>query len=134
VRYKILADVVLLVHLCFVLFVGLGSVLALRWPKLAWVHLPALAWGVWIEFSGWICPLTPLEISLRQRGGEAGYEGGFIDHYVSAWMYPQGLTRTTQMTIGIVLCVVNTGIYGYLLYRRGRQRLRKQDASESRPG
>jgi Protein of Unknown function (DUF2784) len=132
VRYKVLADAVLLVHLCFVLFVGLGSVLALRWPKLAWVHLPALAWGAWIEFSGWICPLTPLEVSLRQRGGEAGYAGGFIDHYVSAWMYPEGLTRTTQVTIGVILCVVNTGIYGYLLYRNGRKR-RTLDASESQP-
>jgi Protein of Unknown function (DUF2784) len=124
VSYRVLADIVLIIHLCFVLFVALGGLLALRWPRLAWLHLPALAWGTWIEVSGDVCPLTPLEVSLRQRGGEAGYAGGFIDHYVEAWLYPEGLTRSTQLVIAIALTVINTLIYGYLFHwRRHRRRV-----------
>jgi hypothetical protein len=115
--YRVLADAVLVLHLLFVLFVGLGGLLALRWRRLVWLHVPALAWGIWIELSGSICPLTPLEVSLRQRGGEAGYAGGFIDHYVTAWMYPAGLTRATQICIGIAVFILNTAIYVYLTRR-----------------
>ena len=118
--YRALADAVLMVHLCFVLFVALGGFLVLRWLRVAWLHLPALAWGAWIEFSGWICPLTPLEVSLRERGGEAGYTGGFIDHYVNAWLYPEGLTRPIQIAIGCTLFVTNAAIYAYLFYRHRR--------------
>jgi hypothetical protein len=120
VIFRILADAVLVAHLAFVLFVGLGGLLVLRWPRLAWVHLPALAWGAWIELSGRICPLTPLEVTLRERGGEAGYAGGFIDHYVMMWMYPEGLTRSTQIAIAIGLFVSNTAIYAYLFHGKRR--------------
>ena len=125
--YRFLADAVLLMHLCFVLFVGLGGFLVLRWPRVAWLHLPVLAWGAWIEFSGWICPLTPLEVSLRERGGEAGYAGGFIDHYVNAWLYPGALTRPIQIAIGVTLFVSNTVIYGYAFHRARRARTGSAD-------
>lgn len=116
--YRVLADLVLVVHFGFVLLVIAGGFLVLRWPKLAWVHLPAACWGVLIEFAGWICPLTPLEQRWRVRGGELGYEGGFIEHYVTAWLYPSGLTRMTQFFLGTLVLVVNAAIYAYLLRRR----------------
>jgi Protein of Unknown function (DUF2784) len=115
-----LADAVLVVHLMFVLFVGLGALLVLRWPRLAWVHLPAAVWGAYVEFSGRICPLTPLEVDLRRRAGEAGYEGGFIEHYATAWIYPEGLSREIQVGIGIAVFVVNTLLYAYVFHWRKR--------------
>jgi hypothetical protein len=116
--YRALADLVLLVHLAFVLFVVLGGLLVLRWPKTAWLHLPAAAWGVLIEFAGWICPLTPLEVSLRVRGGESAYAGGFIAHYVTALLYPAGLTRGVQVFLGSGALLLNAGIYSYIALRR----------------
>src|SRR3712207_9266426 len=91
--YRGAADVVLVVHLAFVLFVVLGGLLALRWPRVAWVHVPVALYGATIEFVGFVCPLTPLEVWLRRRGGEAGYEGGFIGHYGTPAPFPPGLTR-----------------------------------------
>lgn len=122
--YRVLADAVLVFHLAFVLFVVLGGLLVLRWPKLMWVHLPAAVWGVLIEFAGWICPLTPLEKSLRRLGGEAGYEGGFIEHYVVAVLYPRGLTRGVQLGLGLAVLVITVAVYWRLLsrWRRGRTR------------
>jgi hypothetical protein len=122
VLYRALADLVLLSHLAFVLFVVLGGLLVLRRPKLAWLHLPCAAWGVLIEFAGWICPLTPWEVSLRLRGGEAGYAGGFIAHYVTAVLYPAGLTRGVQVLLGSFALVLNLAIYGWVLARRRRRR------------
>ena len=88
----------------FIAWVVLGGLVVLRWPRLAWLHLPAVAWGVWIELTGGVCPLTPLEQRLRLAAGEAGYSGGFIEHYLGALIYPAGLTRGTQwMLAGIVL-------------------------------
>lgn len=122
--YHWLADLVLLVHFGFLLFVILGGLAVLRWRRLAWVHLPAAAWGVLIEWAGWICPLTPLEISLRRRAGQAGYGGGFIDHYVTALMYPEGLSRAHQVILGTLALAVNLAIYARLcvLWRRSRRR------------
>ena len=116
--YRTLADLVLVFHLAFVLFVVLGGLLVLRWPKLAWAHLPAAGWGALIEFAGWICPLTPLEQRLRVLAGQAGYEGGFIEHYVTAWLYPSGLTRTVQLVLGAAVLALNLAIYTRLLRRR----------------
>lgn len=118
--YRALADFVLLVHLAYVLFVVLGGLLVLRRPKVARLHLPAAAWGVLIEFAGWICPLTPLEVSLRIRGGEAGYAGGVIAHYVTALLYPAGLTRGMQVSLGAFALLLNAAIYSYILARRRR--------------
>jgi hypothetical protein len=114
----LLADLVVVIHFCFVLFVILGGLLVLRWPRLAYLHLPAATWGVLIEVAGWVCPLTPLEQSLRLKAGEQGYSGSFIEHYVLPLLYPSALTRTIQVVLGIIVIAVNLGIYGYLLRRR----------------
>jgi hypothetical protein len=114
---RLLADLVVGIHFLFVLFVLLGGLLVLRWPRLAYVHLPAAAWGALIEFAGWICPLTPLEQSLRLKAGEQGYSGSFIEHYVLPLLYPSALTRNIQLLLGCLVLGLNLGIYGYLLYR-----------------
>jgi len=113
------ADLVLILHLAFVLFVVLGGLLALRWRRVAWVHVPVALYGAMIEFVGFICPLTPLEVWLRRRGGEAGYEGGFIEHYIVASLYPRGLTREVQLALGTAVLMLN-GIV-YLVWWRRRQ-------------
>lgn len=119
--YRWLADVVLVVHLCFALFAGMGALVVWRWPRLAWVHVPCAVWGALIMFAGWICPLTPLEKDLRRRGGEAGYEGGFIEHYVVSALYPRGLTRGIQYGIGAFVVIVNAAVYGSMIARRRRR-------------
>lgn len=116
--YRVAADGVLFVHFAFVLFVVLGGLLVLRWPKLVWVHVPAALWGVLIEIGGWICPLTPLEVALRRAAGESGYAGDFIEHYVVALLYPDGLTHETQIALAGVVVAVNAAIYGAILRRR----------------
>lgn len=118
--YRALADVVLLVHFAFVLFVVLGGLLALRWPRVAWIHVPLAIYGAVIEFIGFICPLTPLEVSLRERGGEAGYTGGFIEHYITATIYPAGLTRQVQIIMGVAVVVVNVLVYTVWWTRHSR--------------
>jgi len=114
-----LADLVLVVHLAFVAFAALGGLLALRWRRAAWVHLPAAAWGAYIEISGGICPLTPLENRLRQGAGGTGYDGGFVEHYLVALLYPEALTRGTQFTLAALLVVLNLVVYGFV-WRRWR--------------
>lgn len=118
--YRILADAVVALHFGFVLFVTLGSFLVLRWPRVAWVHVPAAVWGAGIEFLGGICPLTPLEIRLRRLAGEAGYSGGFIEHYLLPVLYPGGLTREVQIALGGLVVVLNLAVYGWILARRRR--------------
>jgi hypothetical protein len=118
--YLVLADLVLLVHLLFVLFVVGGGLFTLKWPWIAWVHVPAAAWGVAIEFLGWICPLTPLENQLLDRSGESTYEGDFIGHYLVSLLYPDGLTRPLQVVLGFLLVLANAGAYGWLLIRTRR--------------
>jgi hypothetical protein len=116
--WRVLADAVLLLHLAFVAFVVLGGLLAFRWRWMPWLHLPALAWGATVEFTGWICPLTPLENWLRRAGGEAGYAGGFIEHYLMPLLYPAALTRETQFVLGAALVAINLVTYGCVLLRR----------------
>lgn len=119
--WRMLADAVLLVHGAFVLFVVLGGFLAWRWPRIAWLHLPAALWGAAIEFGGWVCPLTPLEVALRRRSGAAGFQGGFIEHYVTAALYPDGLTRPVQVALGLLVLLVN-GVAYWLVWQRRRAR------------
>ena len=122
--YGLLADVVLLVHAGFVVFVVLGGLPVLRWPRLAWLHLPAVAWGAGIEFAGAICPLTPLEIHLRSLAGQQGYAGGFVEHYVFALLYPEGLTRNVQLALGLLVVVINALVYA-IVWRRHRAGARR---------
>ena len=120
--YRWLADLIVVVHVAFVLFVVLGGFAVLRWPGVAWIHIPAVAWGVWVEFTGWICPLTPLEQTLRARAGEAGYAGGFIQHYLLRALYPAGLTRQVQWALGVLVLLVNVAAYGLVPLMRRRRR------------
>ena len=112
--YRALADLVLLLHLGFILFAVLGGLLVLRRPWLAWFHLPVVIWAVLIEFVGWICPLTPLESRLRQASGGTGYESAFIEHYVTRIIYPSGLTPGIQWALGLLVVAINLGIYIHL--------------------
>jgi hypothetical protein len=118
--YGALADATVVLHAAFVAFVILGGLLVLRWPRLAWVHLPAAIWGVLIEYAGWICPLTPLEMWFRDGAGEAGYSGGFVDHYIMPVLYPVGLSRSTQFVLGTLVLVINLALYTILIVRRRR--------------
>ena len=124
--YRWLADALVLLHLAFVVFVVAGGLLVLRWPRVAWAHLPAAAWGVWIEWSGGICPLTPLENRLRTAGGEAGYTGAFVENYLMPVLYPVGLTPAVQVALGAAVLVLNLAIYGWCMRRRGDTRTRRQ--------
>lgn len=119
--YRLAADAVLLLHAGFIVFVLLGAVFALRWRWWPLVHLPAAGWGMWVSASGATCPLTPLENSLRHAAGQAGYQGGFIEHYLLAMIYPEGLTRPTQWTLAAVVLGVNLVLYAWI-WRRGRSR------------
>jgi hypothetical protein len=120
VTCRILADAVLVLHLAFIAFAVLGGLLVLRRPRLAWVHLPVVLWAAGIEFAGGICPLTPLENRLRLAGGDAGYGGGFIEHYLTALIYPEGLTRGVQVGLGLFVLAVNLAAY-LRLWRRHKK-------------
>lgn len=122
--FRILADLVVIVHLAFVLFVVAGGVLVWRWPRLAWVHLPAAAWGVVVECAGLVCPLTPLELWLRSRAGGGVYEGGFVEQYLLPVLYPPTLGRELQWLLGGVVAGVNLAVYAAL--GGGRRRLRRR--------
>jgi hypothetical protein len=122
---SLVADGLVLLHAVFIAFVALGGLLALRWPVMAYLHLPCLLWGIAIELGGFICPLTPLEVQWRLAAGEGGYNGGFIDHYIMPLIYPAGLTRGTQILLGFVLLIGNGLLYGYLLHKRGRRSSRR---------
>lgn len=115
---ELIADLLVLIHLAFILFVVLGGLLVLRWPRLAFVHLPAALWGALIEFGNWVCPLTPLEQKLRQSVGEGVYSGSFVEQYVLPLIYPSGLTREMQLALGLLVLLVNFLIYAFLLWKR----------------
>jgi hypothetical protein len=114
----VLADFVVVVHSLFVLFVVFGGLLVLRWWRVIYLHLPAVAWGAFIEFAGGICPLTPLENSLRSSAGQAGYQGGFVEHYILPVLYPAGLTRNVQLVLGVIVIAINFLIYSAIAMRR----------------
>lgn len=120
--FRLLADLTVVVHLAFVFFILFGGVLVIRRPAIAWAHLPVVAWGALLEFAGWICPLTPLENYLRARGGEAVYEGSFVERYVMPLLYPQALTRELQFVLGGVVLALNAAIYAVAFTRRRRRR------------
>jgi hypothetical protein len=126
--FRLLADSVVAIHLLFVVFAMLGGLLAFRWRKTIWVHLPAVLWAALIEFGGWICPLTPLENRLRIAGGNAGYTGGFVEHYLLPLLYPGDLTRSIQVLLGILVVTLNLFIYGYLFLKIKTKDGRKKEA------
>jgi hypothetical protein len=118
VLFRLAADLVACLHLAFILFVVLGGLLVLRWPRWAWFHLPAVGWGALIELMGWICPLTPLENRLRLEAGTAGYEGGFVEHYLLPVLYPAHLSRSIQIFLGLGVLLINFFVYGWPRWRR----------------
>ena len=118
--FKVLADIAVVVHLAFVAFAVLGGLTVLRWPRMLWLHLPALAWAAAIETFGWICPLTHLENALRLRGGEAGYEGGFVDRYLMPVLYPEALP-VLRWPLVVALLAINVGVYSAVWRRHARK-------------
>lgn len=123
--YALLADATVVAHALFIVFVVAGGALAVRWPRAAWLHLPLATWGAWVEFGNRVCPLTPLENWFRARAGEAGYEGGFIEHYIVGIIYPEGLTREIQLALGAGVVVINVAVYVWV-WRRLRTRLARR--------
>ncbi|MFO1310975.1 MAG: DUF2784 domain-containing protein [Burkholderiales bacterium] len=121
-HWRLLADATVAFHFAFIVFVVLGGLLVLRRRWAAWVHVPAVAWVVYLELTGSICPLTPLENAWRVRAGEAGYEGGFIDHYLMPVIYPAGLTPHIQALLGIGVLVLNLAVYALAVRRHGTRR------------
>jgi hypothetical protein len=120
--FRFLADVTVLLHVLFVAFVIGGGLLVARWPRLAWLHLPAAAWGAWVELAGRVCPLTPLENWLRVRGGAPVYSASFVEHYLMPLLYPASLPREHQYALGALVLVVNAVVYALVLRRRARRR------------
>jgi Protein of Unknown function (DUF2784) len=120
--YSLMADAVVVFHLLFIVFVLSGALLVLRWRGWIWLHLPAVAWGMAVEFLHLYCPLTPLENALRLKAGSAGYEGDFLGHYLIPLIYPAGLTPQIQIALGAVVLVVNISAYLIALLRWRRQR------------
>lgn len=115
--YRLLADLILVLHLLFILFVVFGALLVLRRPRLAIVHLPAALWGAMVELGGWPCPLTPLENYFRRKSGAVGYRTGFVEHYLLHLIYPSGLTPEMQVFLGLAVLLVNGLLYGLVLLR-----------------
>ena len=120
----IAADILVTLHLAFIVFVMLGGMLLLKWPRLIFLHLPAVIWGTLVELQGWLCPLTPLEQHFRMLAAETGYSGGFIQHYLLPIIYPAGLTRDVQTILAASVIATNLVIYTviYVKYRRGINR------------
>ncbi|MBI4793115.1 MAG: DUF2784 domain-containing protein [Deltaproteobacteria bacterium] len=115
---QLAADLLVILHLLFILFAVFGGWLAVKWRWVLFLHLPAAAWAALIEFQGWICPLTPLEQRFRQAAGRSSYQGGFVEHYVVPIIYPEGLTRDIQIVLGVLVIAANLAAYGFVLGRR----------------
>ena len=117
--YSILADLLVLFHFAFVLFVLFGGFLLLKYKQLIFLHVPAFLWGIVVELNHWICPLTPMEKHFREKAGEAGYDGGFVENYLIPVLYPAGLTEDIQTVLGLVVLFLNLGVY-FVVFRKRR--------------
>jgi len=115
--YRVLADITVIIHFLFILFVITGALLALRWKKIILLHIPAVIWGAVVEYTGWICPLTPWENRFRTLAGEAVYRGDFIGNYILPVIYPGDLTRDMQIVLGTTVIFINVLLYGTIIYR-----------------
>lgn len=122
--FGVLADALVVFHLLFIVFAVLGAALLFRWPKLVWLHVPAMLWAAYVEFSGRICPLTPWENELRALAGQGAYEGGFVEHYLIPLIYPDALTRDLQLLLGGGVVVLNLLLYGAWALLRWRKSAR----------
>jgi len=120
--FRIFADIVVWIHLAFVIFVVAGAALVIWWRPMLWLHLPAVFWTIWIELTGGICPLTPLENWLRMRAGQGGYRGDFVEHYLMPVLYPVGLTRNKQILLGLIVIMINAAFYGHIIFRHRRRK------------
>lgn len=120
VSFGALADLVVVAHLAFIAFVAAGALLVARWPRLAWLHLPSVAWAVLLEAFGWTCPLTPLENRLRALAAQPGYERGFVEHYLVPIVYPEALDRSAELLLAVGVVTLNATLYAFVL-RRGRR-------------
>ncbi len=120
--YQSLSNLVLIVHLAFVLFAVLGGILVLKWKRLAWIHAPAFLWAALIEFAGWVCPLTPLENWLREKGGVLPYRTTFVEHYIFPLIYPATLTRNLQIFLGLLVLSINLGLYTWMLWQTAQKK------------
>ena len=120
--YNILSNLVILVHLLFILFVCLGALLALRWPKVIWIHIPCAIWGMVVEYLNIVCPLTPLENQFRKLGDTATYNSDFITRYVTSLIYPEALSRNLQYALGTIVLTLNIIFYSIILYKRYKMR------------
>jgi hypothetical protein len=118
---SITADLLVVIHFAFIAFVVLGGLLVLKWGRVAILHIPCALWGVLIILNGWGCPLTPLERHFREAAGGVGYTGGFIDHYVMPLIYPAGMTRGIQISLGVIVLVVNLCVYGFVVVNRAHR-------------
>lgn len=116
--YRILADAVMIIHLAFIVFVMLGGALAVFFPKVVWMHLPCVIWGIVVELGGIVCPLTPLENMFRSMTGSGRYSGDFVTHFIEPVIYPEGLTREIQVTLAALVFLVNACFYGWMAARR----------------
>jgi hypothetical protein len=119
--YRLLADLVLVLHFAFVIFAVFGGALVLRYPNMLKVHLLALSWAIVVQWADWVCPLTPLENYLRGLGGEAGYDGSFVEHFVLKILYPQELTPELRTMLGLVLIIMNVAVYTFVMAGKRRQ-------------
>ena len=120
--YSFLADLLVLFHMVFILYVMAGALLIFKWPKTLWLHLPSCFWGMTVEFTGWICPLTPLEIQLRRLAGKEEYTGSFIEQYLIPIIYPIGLNQEIQMVLGGTVLIVNLSLYTLILIKRRKRK------------
>jgi Protein of Unknown function (DUF2784) len=120
--FRVSADLVVVIHFAFVIFAVLGGILVLKRKKWAWMHVPSLLWAALIEFADWMCPLTWLEDWLREKGGATSYSGDFVGHYLLPVLYPDKLTRSLQITLGLLVVVGNAVIYAWLLRQTMKMR------------